>query len=563
VTALSRFSLLRLQRPRIAPTLAVVFAGTVTLATLVTGAFVLRSSLHLANQNTILRLQDATRLLASRLDADDLAALRSPEQVRSPSYLQAHRALVSALREIKGVRFIYTLRKAEEPVKDPFSRYLFVVDGTPFDDEEFAPIGEVMTTTPSTDALHRVWISGRFEADRRFVNDRWGTWLSGYLPLRRTDGSFETILGIDISASEVQQERNRILRNLAQAYLLSLLLTLPLSALIGSQISDPLRHLNRRLQALAQLDFDADQQRRPSGQWIDELHRITLSMQTLQKALSDFTSYVPTALVRKLVLNSDALNLAGEERELAIMFTDIREFTALTEHLHPGETLALLNEYFALIHKAAESSHGVLDKYIGDGALLFWGAPDSIDQPARACLEAALLCQQQLDQLNAAWRHQGRDTQFFTSFGLDYGRVVVGNIGPRERVNYSIVGDRVNQAQRIERITRRYDSHILASADFITALGAAAADYLILRLDHAQLRGISQTVEVFEVLARRSEATESDVLYVENYTQARRLLAVGQAQAALLHLRAIPQPHGERAHVLSLIAQLSAAAAAG
>lgn len=553
---LSPFKQLRWQRPRIAPTLAMVFAGTVTLATLVTGAFVLRSSLQLANQNTVLRLQDSTRLLASRLDADALATLRHPQQVRSAAYLRAHSALAAALSEIKGVRFIYTLRKAKEPVKDPYSRYLFIVDGTPLDDKEFAAIGQVMTTTPSTDALHRVWQSGRFEADRNFVRDQWGTWLSGYLPLRRADGSFEAVLGIDISASEVQAERNRILRNLAQAYLLSLLLTLPLAALVGSQISDPLRLLNRRLQAIAQLDFETDQQRRASGQWIDEMHRISQSMQTVQRALADFTSYVPTALVRKLVLNSDTLNLEGELRDLAIMFTDIRDFTSTTESLPPSQTLDLLNQYFAVINRAATSTHGVLDKYIGDGALLFWGAPDSIDQPARACIEAALSCQQELDELNHQWRQRGLPIQFSTCFGLDYGSVVVGNIGPQDRVNYSIVGDRVNQAQRIERVNRRFDSSIIASSDFIQALGGSASDYLMVKFDDVHLRGFSQTVTVFEVLARRCDATDAQQLFVERLQQAQHYLATADRQAALSALQGIPAPYLQRSHVQSLVRRL-------
>lgn len=553
----------RWQRPRIAPTLAVVFAGTVTLATLVTGAFVLRSSLQLANQNTVLRLQDSARLLASRLDADELATLRGPEQVRSAAYVRAHTAMTTALSQIKGVRFIYTLRKAKEPFKDPFSRYIFVVDGTPFDDQEFAPTGVVMTTTPSTDALHRVWQSGRFEADRSFVRDRWGTWLSGYLPLRRSDGSFETVLGIDISASDVNLERDRILRNLAQAYLLSLLLTLPLSALVGSQISDPLRLLNRRLQAIAQLDFDADQQRRTSGQWIDEMHRITQSMQTVQRALADFTSYVPTALVRKLVLNSDTLKLSGELRDLAIMFTDIREFTSITESLPPAHTLDLLNQYFAVINRSAMATHGVLDKYIGDGALLFWGAPDSIDQPARACLEAALSCQHELDQLNDQWRQQGLAIQFSTCFGLDYGSVVVGNIGPQDRVNYSIVGDRVNQAQRIERVNRRFDSSILASSDFIDALGSAAADYLMVKLDDVQLRGFTQKVAVFEVLARRCEATAAQLQFSERLQLAHQHLAAGDPSSALSALQAIPEPYVGRSHVQTLLRGLWDEASSG
>ena len=244
-----------LGRLRIAPTLALVFCGTVTFATVVTGVFVMRSSLTEANLKTAQRLQDATRLLAERLDADELATLRHPSQMKSPSYERAHAALTTALGQIEGVRFIYTLRRNPGPIKDAFSRYVFVVDGTPYSSKDFTTIGVVMATTASTDALHRVWRTGRFEADRSFVSDEWGTWMSGYLPLKRRDGSFETILGIDISADQVIAERRRMLDRLLQAYALSLLFALPLAASLGNRLGSPLRVLNERLHALAQLEI--------------------------------------------------------------------------------------------------------------------------------------------------------------------------------------------------------------------------------------------------------------------------------------------------------------------
>ncbi|MFM7312848.1 MAG: adenylate/guanylate cyclase domain-containing protein, partial [Cyanobium sp.] len=351
-----------------------------------------------ANLKTAQRLQDATQLLAARLDADELATLRQPAHRRSPAYERAHAALTTALRQIEGVRFIYTLRRNSGPVKDAYSRYVFVVDGTPYSSKDFTDIGVVMPTSDSTDALHRVWRTGRFEADRSFVSDQWGTWMSGYLPLMRRDGSFETVLGIDISSDQVIQERQRMLHRLLQAYALSLLFALPLAALLGNRLAAPLSTLNQRLRALAQLDFASEPQPIPSSRLIFEIQQISQSLVTLQGALADFSRYVPTSLVRQLVLNRHALHLEGESRELAILFTDIRGFTPLSEHLDPSYTLQLLNQYFGVIHRVATQTQGVLDKYMGDSALVFWGAPDHLDHPARMAVDAALLCQAQLQQ---------------------------------------------------------------------------------------------------------------------------------------------------------------------
>jgi len=548
---------LRFRRPYIGTTLAVVFAGSATLTTMVTGLFVLNSSFEIANQNTAMRLRDSAELVASRLDADLIAKQQNKSQMQTPAYRQAHAVLNSALKDIRGIRFIYTLRKAKEPVKDPFSRYVFVVDGTSYTDREFSNIGVVMPTTSSTDALHRIWNTGRFEVDRAFVTDQWGTWISAYIPLRRRDGSFEAVLGIDISAGQVILDRNRILHNLAQSYLLSLLLTLPLAAFVGSQISDPLRYIHQRLQAISRLDFNPVKQRLIAAGWIHEIHQIITSLGTVQSALSEFNSYVPCALVRKLVLNRSSLNLSGEIRSLAIMFTDIRDFTGLCESLDPEQVLQLLNQHFSIINEVATVTQGVLDKYIGDSALLFWGAPDSVDYPAVACVEASLHCRERLDGLNVQWKEEGRSVAFHTTFGIDYGSVVVGNIGPRERVNYTIIGDRVNLAQRLESSNRIFGTRILASGDMVQALGPAAANYLIVKVGKTQLKGFSQPMEIFEVIARRHEATEQQLLFADNINAAERAQQAGRPKEAIALLQAIQTGVEDPTYLKQLIAQYS------
>jgi adenylate cyclase len=376
--------------------------------------------------------------------------------------------------------------------------------------------------------------------------------MSGYLPLKRRDGSFEAVLGIDISADQVIAERQRMLHRLLQSYALSLLIALPLAALLGNRLGAPLRVLNQRLHALAQLDFSREAQPIPSHRLIFEIQQISKSLVTLQEALADFSRYVPTSLVRQLVLNRQALHLEGESRPLAILFTDIRGFTTLTEQMDPSFTLRLLNQYFGVIHRVASQTQGVLDKYMGDSALVFWGAPDHLDQPARAAVEAALRCQMQLEQLNADWQSQGIDVRFDTCFGLDYGPVVVGNMGPHERVNYTIVGDHVNQAQRLERVNRRFGTAILASGDVVAALGDAADDYLIVAVDQAQLRGFSTAVEVFEVLARRSDATAEQLQFAQLFHAAREAHHQGHHDDALALLRQLPEAMQQRPYVQSL-----------
>jgi len=528
-------------RWRIAPTLALIFTVTVTTATAINGVMVITQSMNVARENTTTRLREATRALAARIDADAIATLRDPSQHADPIYLRTHAQMKRTLDQVEGVGFVYTLRKVEGTPRDEFSRYAFVVDGTPYGSEDYEPIGSVMTTSPSTDALHRVWQTGQFEADRGFVTDEWGTWLSGYYPLFRRDGSFEAVLGIDINSDHVIAERQRILSTLSQGYLLSLLIILPVAAFCGRRISSPLRRINGRLLAISRLDFDPERSPPPiTGRWVHEINEISHSIERVECALVDFSRYVPAKLVRKLVLSSDQIRLDGEVRQLAILFTDIIGFTELTENLDPETILHALNEYFSVIHDTAESTQGVLDKYMGDSALLFWGAPDAIDAPARCAVETALRCHQRLEDLNRRWEREGRPLRFHTSFGLDYGAVVVGNMGSTNRVNYTIVGDRVNLCSRVETVNRRYGTRILATRSLITALGEDRERYLIVKVDDAHLRGIHKPVELFEIRGRRTELDAEEVAFAASFDSARSAALAGHHGEAVQRIEALP-----------------------
>ncbi|MFN9646667.1 MAG: adenylate/guanylate cyclase domain-containing protein, partial [bacterium] len=234
-------------------------------------------------------------------------------------------------------------------------------------------------------------------------------------------------------------------------------------------------------------------------------------------------------------------------------FTDIRNFTGLCESLEPGEMLKLLNQYFAVIHEEASATQGVLDKYIGDSALLFWGAPEPIDQPAQACIEAAIRCRERLDILNDQWQREGVPVSFHTTFGIDYGSVVVGNIGPRERVNFTIIGERVNLAQRLEHSNRLYGTRILASADLVQALGSSSANYLIVKVADTTLRGFSHPMEIFEVIGRRDHANAMEVRFSDTLNAAQEARHHNRLEEALALLHSLPTSLAERPYVQELI----------
>lgn len=185
---------------------------------------------------------------------------------------------------------------------------------------------------------------------------------------------------------------------------------------------------------------------------IAEIDDQSHALNKLRIAMLEFSRYVPRELVASLVRNGPT---AGEpvEREVTIMFTDIVGFTTLSEHMNATETAELLNRHFAIICEAVESTHGTIDKFMGDGVMAFWGAPLDDAHHVGNALHAAREIARRLDQENRKRVEEGR-LPINIRIGLHTGKVVVGNIGGEHRRNYTMVGDTVNVTQRLEQLAR-------------------------------------------------------------------------------------------------------------
>jgi adenylate cyclase len=213
-----------------------------------------------------------------------------------------------------------------------------------------------------------------------------------------------------------------------------------------------------------------------------------------------FTQYLAPELVEKLAQDPKALKLGGEERELTILFSDVRGFTALSEKLTSQEIAELMNAFFTPMSDALMATQATIDKYIGDAIMAFWNAPlDVENHPARAC-EAALEMSARLAKLR---RERGIDMRM--GIGLNTGICSVGNFGSLQRFNYSALGDPVNIAARIEGLTKLYGVDVLLGEN--TALRATG--FAVLEIDLIKVVGKSRPEHVFALLGGPEiEATE-------------------------------------------------------
>ena len=215
-----------------------------------------------------------------------------------------------------------------------------------------------------------------------------------------------------------------------------------------------------------------------------------------KKVRGAFQQYVPPGLIRQLLERPELLRLGGEEKPLTVMFTDIRGFTALAEGLSPTALVERLNEYFSEMTEVLFQNWGTLDKYIGDSIMAFWGAPyPQTDHALRAC-RAALQMTEKLQELQTRWAQQGL-AQINFGAGINTGPMVVGNMGSSRRFNFTIMGDNVNLASRLESINKQFGTRIIISE---STYAEVRQEMLARELDLIRVKGKTKPVRIFELL---------------------------------------------------------------
>lgn len=207
------------------------------------------------------------------------------------------------------------------------------------------------------------------------------------------------------------------------------------------------------------------------------------------RAVQVFGEYVDESIARA-ALAGDGV---AETREVSVLFTDLRDFTALTERLEPGETLALLNAHYAALIPVVHRHGGTVNKFIGDAIMATFGAPARVLDHARRAVEAGADILRAQDELNARLRAEGRP-ELAMAVGVNTGPAVLGRLGGADRVEYAVIGDTVNTASRLEGLNKKLGTRLLFSESTRRALGAALP---VRELGQHELKGKSKPVSVF------------------------------------------------------------------
>lgn len=274
-------------------------------------------------------------------------------------------------------------------------------------------------------------------------------------------------------------------------------------------VAGPLSALAGNLRALE--DFSLDRVR-PVASRLAEIEHLSNATQRMATSLGSFAKFIPTELVRTLFAQGMEARPGGEQRELTVLFMDLANFTRIAERLG-DRTIEVLGDYLSDMAQEIAREAGTVDKFIGDGIMAFWNAPVALEGHALAACRAALACQRRLALQRAASVDDA--PRLAARVGINTGTVLVGNIGSRERLNYSAVGDPVNVANRLEALNKIYGTEIILGEDTARAV---AGGVILRELDRVAVFGRIGGIRVFELVGLR-EQDAPVAAWIERYEQ--------------------------------------------
>jgi adenylate cyclase len=228
-----------------------------------------------------------------------------------------------------------------------------------------------------------------------------------------------------------------------------------------------------------------------------------------------FGQYIPAELVEEIDASAKELSLEGENREMTVLFSDVRGFTSIAENLEPAELSRLMNEFLTPITRTIHDHKGTIDKYMGDAVMAFWGAPLVDKQHARHAVEAALAMVETMRQLSRTFAEKGWPA-IQVGIGISSGRMNVGNMGSEFRMAYTVMGDAVNLGSRLEGQTSTYGADIILAEETARLIEG----FTLRELDLIRVKGKTVPIRIYEPLGRSDQTAPAIQRELDIYREA-------------------------------------------
>ncbi|RYZ80847.1 MAG: adenylate/guanylate cyclase domain-containing protein, partial [Proteobacteria bacterium] len=268
--------------------------------------------------------------------------------------------------------------------------------------------------------------------------------------------------------------------------------------LFSMSLTSPIEKLAQLIEVVSKGNFDVKatasvKSHDEVGDLAIAFDHMTVGLKERDKVKSLFSKFHGSSVAEDLINND--IGVGGQNKEVVVFFSDIRGFTSFSEKRNPEEVVAMLNEYFAVMVGIINRNGGVVDKFIGDAIMAIWGAPKGTDRDSNKALKACIEMRQGLNQLNENRIARGEEP-IMIGMGLHAGRAISGTIGSDERMEYTVIGNTVNTASRIEASTKAFGSDLLVSEDVIARVGT---EFITDYAGAAEVKGRSEALKMFKV----------------------------------------------------------------
>ena len=279
-----------------------------------------------------------------------------------------------------------------------------------------------------------------------------------------------------------------------------------LSILFSNRIVGPLKKLTDGTQQIINGNYDLRIERKSNDELGVLSHTFNLMVKGLneKKFLQDsFGKYVHPSIVEAILKNPNKLKLGGERRNQTVLFCDIADFTMISEKIEPEKIIDLLNRYFGVMGEEILKSHGILDKFIGDAIMAFWGPPICQGNYTFQACTSAINMQKRIKSLRPQWIDQGFP-EIKARFGIATGKMIVGNVGSEHAQEYTCIGDTVNFSSRLEGVNKYYKTEIIIDDN---TRKNVAPQFLVRELDTIRVKGKQIGNVIYELMGLENEAT--------------------------------------------------------
>ena len=403
---------------------------------------------------------------AAMMDTDSHNAIRARSDQDTPTYKQ----LESELRRARDanrrrdiyVKYLYSMRPYPQ---DPKTAE-FVLDAEE-DGVNKSNVGDVYKSE-NPNYLVRF---NEFQADEEFVSDQWGLWLTANAPIRDARNQTVGAVGVDVSATEAIERLKGLFWHGALALGVSLIAAYFLASFASSRIARPLITIRDTVERIAAGDYTQTlklSSKDEFGEVANALNKMTLGLQQREDLKSALARYVSEDILNEIIYAGRPSELYSQRKKVTALFADVRGFTHFSEQLSPEETVSMLNDYFEKMIDSVFKNFGHLNKFMGDGLMALFGALRDDEFQEEHAVQAALDMRTALKELQEKWatsESRARDAlaSLRIGIGINTGLAIVGNIGSKQRMEFTAIGDSINLAARLEQATRDRGLDILVS----------------------------------------------------------------------------------------------------